>query len=400
MICTIFYCVVGLPIALACIANLGKFFAQVFRIIYHTVCCGICCVCCLAYRRKKVARKLAANSNNNNNQESENLDVLGNGKPLSISNDPNTHKTIRERLNPQLTISKAQVWLLNVKKKFSHSMRDDVTVPIYLCLVVMAAYIMGGALLFHLYEGWSYTVAAYFCFVTLTTIGFGDYVPGIVSAGHTKDNSATDKQVVCTFYVMLGLALVGMCIDLMQADVIQKFRWVARKVGIIKKEPRLEDDLFEPPPKKKKTDQNTSDDDGDEEEQFLVVNLEPSSLNEKGELYRLDSEISRGRNDKKPARSLVEASRHKSDSQPIQLKPEGKISSRSNNTGLNLELKSLNDNKPDDKSNDKPDDKSNDKKAKSKKEKKKEKPKKKEKKKSIKSDSTSPPIEMLPEPPV
>lgn len=33
-----------------------------------------------------------------------------------------------------------------------------------------------GAAVFSKYEGWSYFDSFYYCFVTLTTIGFGDYV--------------------------------------------------------------------------------------------------------------------------------------------------------------------------------------------------------------------------------
>lgn len=33
-------------------------------------------------------------------------------------------------------------------------------------------------LLFKEYEGWSYAEAIYYCFITLSTIGFGDYVAG------------------------------------------------------------------------------------------------------------------------------------------------------------------------------------------------------------------------------
>ena len=42
----------------------------------------------------------------------------------------------------------------------------------------MFAYIVMGAVVYVGWEGWSLGDATYFSFITLTTIGFGDFVPG------------------------------------------------------------------------------------------------------------------------------------------------------------------------------------------------------------------------------
>lgn len=46
-------------------------------------------------------------------------------------------------------------------------------VPIWLCVFLVIGYIIGGAFLFRAWEKWDFLDAAYFCFITLTTIGKG-----------------------------------------------------------------------------------------------------------------------------------------------------------------------------------------------------------------------------------
>ena len=46
-----------------------------------------------------------------------------------------------------------------------------VTVPVTSCLVVLFVYIAMGTVLFSHWESWSYLDGAYFCFISLMTIG-------------------------------------------------------------------------------------------------------------------------------------------------------------------------------------------------------------------------------------
>ena len=106
---------------------------------------------------------------------------------------------------------------------------QKVNVPISVSFALIFGYIAVGALLFSLCEDWEYLVASYFCFVTLSTIGFGDYVPGT-----SLDASASqERMVLCTLYLVFGLTLLAMCFNLMQEEVTHKFRILGRRLGLI-----------------------------------------------------------------------------------------------------------------------------------------------------------------------
>lgn len=73
------------------------------------------------------------------------------------------------------------------------------------CLLVI---IFIPAIGFSLIEKWEYMDAVYFCFITLTTIGFGDYVPGDQREKY-KESVEVVLEFLNLFYMVLGLAVMS-----------------------------------------------------------------------------------------------------------------------------------------------------------------------------------------------
>lgn len=99
---------------------------------------------------------------------------------------------------------------------------EEVNIPLYVVLVLACIYIvlLAGTLL--LWEDqWDFFDALYFSFVTLTTIGFGDLVPQ-----HQKN------LLGCTFLIILGMAIISMCIALAQEFIMRKIAWLSQTVGV------------------------------------------------------------------------------------------------------------------------------------------------------------------------
>lgn len=72
--------------------------------------------------------------------------------------------------------------------------------------------IAGGAAAFSKFEGWSYFDSVYYCFITLTTIGFGDMV------ALQKDNALNKKPEYVAFaliFILFGLAVVAASLNLL-----------------------------------------------------------------------------------------------------------------------------------------------------------------------------------------
>ncbi|KAH8862031.1 Potassium channel subfamily K member 18 [Schistosoma japonicum] len=187
-------------------------------------------------------------SNNSFNNQSYKESTMNSSNNFEI---PLTMNVVN--INHQITQQQQQRHHLQQQHEYQHSDLDTIhsvtnesnkslnetskTVPISLTLLMMTVYILLGAAVFCLWESTDYLKWSYFCFVTLSTIGFGDIVPG------TKIDSQNpkEKMIALAFYVALGLSLFAMCFNLMEEEVTAKLKRIGRRIGVtnsIKKKPK------------------------------------------------------------------------------------------------------------------------------------------------------------------
>lgn len=239
------YAIIGIPLTLLTITNLGGFMATAFRFLYKNICCGLCCLCCPSsssssskrHRRRrrppspatdadeKAASDGGPGAQRDRRRRRRSTQRLRRNRSESVYPEPVTDESraaapvvesLRERL----------------RRVFVTDDIKTVTVPIYVSLLLITGYIALGALLFMLWEKeWTYLIGCYFCFITLSTIGFGDYVPGTsLDAWNSQE-----KLVLCALYLLVGLALIAMCFDLMQEQARNSFKKLGQKLGLIDK---------------------------------------------------------------------------------------------------------------------------------------------------------------------
>ncbi|KAL4707768.1 hypothetical protein ACJJTC_001714 [Scirpophaga incertulas] len=110
-------------------------------------------------------------------------------------------------------------------------------VPIGIVLFLLFAYICVGAAIFSAWENWSFLDAAYFCFIALATIGFGDFVPtSFLTSKTTSESSKSEyiQMVACCAYLVFGLILIAMSFSLLQDEVVSRCSQIANILGLSK----------------------------------------------------------------------------------------------------------------------------------------------------------------------
>ncbi|KHJ41175.1 potassium channel family protein K member 1 [Trichuris suis] len=105
------------------------------------------------------------------------------------------------------------VWLFHVlSRRLGNAMQESRIRLLHLCIITAAIllflFILPAAIFESIEEDWSYLDAFYYCFVSLTTIGLGDYVPGEKPTQKYRDL----YKIMTTGYLLIGL--VGMMLFL------------------------------------------------------------------------------------------------------------------------------------------------------------------------------------------
>lgn len=97
---------------------------------------------------------------------------------------------------------------------------DEFNLPVSLAFSILIAYILCGAALYSIWEDWTFFESVYFVFVSMSTIGFGDYVP-----------KHPIFMMTSIIYLIFGLSLTSMCVNVIQVKLSDSFRHASAKIG-------------------------------------------------------------------------------------------------------------------------------------------------------------------------
>lgn len=223
---TIMYALLGMPLFLLYLSNVGELLARWFKCIYALVCL---CRGCPGFTRRRVERF---------RPQLEISDVESIERPqgwrsrYSDSDLSQEYRFPNIRNYPRRVDYVCSEWRLPAvgsvqsASELSAASFDAqaITVPLSVCVSIMVGYIMFGSMIFCMWEKWDQLDGAYFCFISLSSIGFGDFVPG----ERVYTARIETSFIVCSLYLMLGMALVAMCFNLMQEQVMHYFAGMKR----------------------------------------------------------------------------------------------------------------------------------------------------------------------------
>lgn len=183
-IATILYAIIGMPLFLLYLSNIGDILAKSFKWVYAKLClCRVCpgVVQRRAIRERRKTRDFRLNPDDVANLRLKHANTIGamagsnwDGSSEQYSSTLEAGESDHEgyKLDSGSDESSSSV------AEFDRN-AETVTVPITVSLLMIIIYMLLGAYMFAEHENWNLLDGSYFCFISLSSIGFGDFVPGL-----------------------------------------------------------------------------------------------------------------------------------------------------------------------------------------------------------------------------
>uniref|UniRef100_A0A182K1R4 Potassium channel domain-containing protein n=1 Tax=Anopheles christyi TaxID=43041 RepID=A0A182K1R4_9DIPT len=226
---TLAYAVLGIPLTLVYLSSTGGMLAKVARGVFSRVlCCCLCSncgYCCYDEKRmeeKEKRMKRKRQQMEMQQQQQQHLALSGQEpyyvRSGSLQNSVNSPEKQLTMLGPGATTPDHDSTAGSSESESRASMHGlSILAPILLCVAMMSIYIVVGALTLFRLESLPLSDGVYFCFMALSTIGFGALAPGT-----RRESTATTW--FCSGYIMAGMALTAMCFNVLHDEILHRLR--------------------------------------------------------------------------------------------------------------------------------------------------------------------------------
>ncbi|CAJ0586498.1 unnamed protein product, partial [Mesorhabditis spiculigera] len=188
---SIFYIMIGIPIFLIILKDVGRLMSRGLRKFYKRL------------KNSRIA------------ETTEQIRRFSQSSKQTLKIDAGTESEALAKEGKEQRIlalngrSKKEKAELDPVKQNRLNQRAEMSFPIPIALAILSMWILFSAALFCIWETeWGYLTSVYFFFVSISTVGLGDIYP-----------SKPDMMIFNFILILVGLALLSMCFNLIQLTV-------------------------------------------------------------------------------------------------------------------------------------------------------------------------------------
>ncbi|TMW49339.1 hypothetical protein DOY81_005591 [Sarcophaga bullata] len=219
---TLAYAFFGIPLTLVYLSSTGGILAKVAREVFSkALCCCLCSNCgYCCYDEKRMAEK-ERRMKRKRQQEEMRKQQQAMQEPYYVRSGsmPDNFQTPEKQSLGNNSIQIPDLDSLSNSESRGSMHGLAILAPILLCFCMMIIYILFGAVVLYRLEEWPLLDGVYFCFMSLSTIGFGDMMPGF-----RRDSNTTIW--FCSIYIMSGMALTAMCFNVIHEEIVNRIKIV------------------------------------------------------------------------------------------------------------------------------------------------------------------------------